>query len=63
MHVVQEAQRLHTLLELVAQGFGVALVPDPLCRPSDRVVFKKLEDFDLAVNLQLTWLRNNIRRC
>jgi DNA-binding transcriptional LysR family regulator len=59
MHVAQEAQRLHTLLELVAQGFGVAIVPDPLCRPSDHVVFKRLEDFDLAANLQLIWLRNN----
>jgi DNA-binding transcriptional LysR family regulator len=59
MRVVQEAQRLHTLLEFVAQGFGVAIMPDPLCHPSDRVVFKKLEDFDLAANLQLIWLRNN----
>ena len=59
MRVVQEGQRLHTLLELVAQGFGIAIIPDPLCRLSDRVVFKKLEDFDLAANLQLTWLRSN----
>ncbi len=59
MRVVQEAQRLHTLLEFVAQGFGVAIMPDPLCQPSDRVVFKKLEDFDLAANLQLIWLRDN----
>jgi DNA-binding transcriptional LysR family regulator len=59
MRVAQEAQRLHTLLELVAQGFGVAIVPDPLCHPSDRVMFKKLEDFDLPANLQLIWLRNN----
>ena len=59
MRVVQEGQRLHTLLEFVAQGFGVAIIPDPLCRLSDRVVFKKLEDLDLAANLQLTWLRNN----
>jgi DNA-binding transcriptional LysR family regulator len=59
MGVVQEAQRLHTLLEFVAQGFGVAIMPDPLCHPADSVVFKKLEDFDLAANLQLIWLRNN----
>jgi DNA-binding transcriptional LysR family regulator len=59
MRVVREAQRLHTLLEFVAQGFGVAIVPDPLCNPSDRVVFKKLDDFDLAANLQLIWLRDN----
>jgi DNA-binding transcriptional LysR family regulator len=59
MRVVQEAQRLHTLLEFVAQGFGVAIIPDPFCHPSDRVVFKQLEDFDLAANLQLIWLRKN----
>jgi DNA-binding transcriptional LysR family regulator len=59
MRVVQEAQRLHTLLEFVAQGLGVAIVPDPFCHPSDRVVFKKLEDLDLPANLQLIWLRNN----
>jgi DNA-binding transcriptional LysR family regulator len=59
MRVVQEAQRFHTLMEFVAQGFGVAIIPDPLCHLSDCVVFKKLQDFDLAANLQLTWLRHN----
>ena len=59
MRIVQEAQRLHTLLEFVAQGIGVAILPDPLSHDSDRVVFKKLEDFDLAANLQLVWLREN----
>jgi DNA-binding transcriptional LysR family regulator len=58
MRVVQEAQRLHTLMEFVAQGIGVAIMPDPFCRP-DRVVFKKLEDLDLAANLRLTCLRHN----
>lgn len=59
MRIVQEAQRLHTLLEFVAQGIGVAILPDPLCHDSDRVVFKELEDFNLAANLQLVWLREN----
>jgi DNA-binding transcriptional LysR family regulator len=59
MRIVQEAQRLHTLLEFVAQGIGVAILPDPLSHDSDRVVFKKLEDFNLAANLQLVWLREN----
>ena len=58
MRIVQEAQRLHTLMEFVAQGIGVAIIPDPFCRPA-RVVFKKLEDLDLAANLRLTWLRHN----
>ena len=55
MCVVQEAQRLHTLMEFVAQGIGVAIIPDPFCRPAG-VVFRKLEDLDLAANLRLTWL-------
>jgi len=55
MHIVQEAQRLHTLMEFVAQGVGVAIIPDPFCRPAG-VVFRKLEDLDLAANLQLVWL-------
>jgi DNA-binding transcriptional LysR family regulator len=59
MRIVQEAQRLHTLLEFVAQGIGIAILPDPLSHDSDRVVFKKLEDFNLAANLQLAWLREN----
>jgi DNA-binding transcriptional LysR family regulator len=58
MRVVQEAQRLHTLMEFVAQGIGVAIIPDPFCRPA-RVAFKKLEDFDLPAGLRLTWLRHN----
>jgi len=59
MRIVQEAQRLHTLLEFVAQGIGVAILPDPLSHDSDRVVFKKPEDLTLAANLQLVWLREN----
>jgi DNA-binding transcriptional LysR family regulator len=59
MRVVQEGQRLHTLMEFVADGIGVAIMPDPFCRPPGRVVFKKLEDFDLTANLLLTWLRDN----
>ena len=58
MCVVQEAQRLHTLMEFVVQGIGVAIIPDPFCRPAG-VVFRKLEDLDLAANLRLTWLRHN----
>jgi DNA-binding transcriptional LysR family regulator len=58
MRVVQEAQRLHTLMEFVAQGIGVAIIPDPFCRPP-HVAFKKLEDLDLPADLRLTWLRHN----
>jgi hypothetical protein len=49
--------RSWTILALVSSVRRI--VPDPLCRPSDRVVFQNLEDFDLAANLQLIWLRNN----
>jgi DNA-binding transcriptional LysR family regulator len=59
MRIVQEAQRLHTLLGLVAQGIGIAILPDPLSHDLDRVVFKKPEDLTLAANLRLVWLREN----
>jgi DNA-binding transcriptional LysR family regulator len=59
MRIVQEAQRLHTLLEFVAQRIGVAILPDPLSHDSDRVMFRKLEDFNLAANLRLVWLKEN----
>ena len=59
MRIVQEAQRLHTLLEFVAQGIGTAILPDPLSHDLDRVVFKKPEDLTLAANLRLVWLREN----
>jgi DNA-binding transcriptional LysR family regulator len=59
MHVVQEAQPTHNLLNLVGRGFGVAIVPDPMCWPSRCVVFKSIKDLDLPAAFQLTWLRNN----
>jgi DNA-binding transcriptional LysR family regulator len=45
MRVVQEAQRLHTLLEFVAQGFGVAIIPDPFRHQSDRFVLEGIHAF------------------
>jgi DNA-binding transcriptional LysR family regulator len=59
MHVVQEGQRLHSLVEFVGQGLGVAIMPRPSCFSPDCVAIKKLEDFDLPANLHLTWLRRN----
>jgi DNA-binding transcriptional LysR family regulator len=59
MNVIQEGQRLHTLIEFVAQGIGVAIIPRPSCDSQKCVVIKKLEDFDLPANLYLTWLRRN----
>ena len=59
MNVVQEGQRLHTLIEFVAQGTGVAIIPRPFCDGPKSVVFKQLEDFDIPANLHLTWLRRN----
>jgi DNA-binding transcriptional LysR family regulator len=59
MRVVQEAQPTHSLLSFVSRGFGVAIIPDPICWPSPCVVFKKLEDFDLTASFQLIWLRSN----
>ena len=59
MNVVQEGQRLHTLVEFVAQGIGVAILPRPSCEPLNCVVIRKLEDFDLPANLHFTWLHRN----
>jgi DNA-binding transcriptional LysR family regulator len=59
MHVVQEGQRLNSLVEFVAQGIGVAIMPRPACYSRGCVVIKKLADFDLPANLHLTWLRRN----
>jgi len=59
MRVVQEAQPMHSLLNFVSRGFGVAIIPDPICWHSNCVVFKPLEDFDLVASFQLTWLRRN----
>ena len=59
MRVVQEAQPMHSLLNFVGRGFGVALVPDPICWPAGCVVFKKVKDFDLTASFQLAWLHAN----
>jgi DNA-binding transcriptional LysR family regulator len=59
MRVVQEAQPMHSLLNFVSRGFGVAIIPDPICWPSPCIVFKKLEDFELTATFQLTWLRSS----
>jgi DNA-binding transcriptional LysR family regulator len=59
MQVVQEGQRLHSLIEFVAQGMGVAIVPRPSCSSSTCVVIKELQDFHLPANFHLTWLRRN----
>jgi len=59
MRIVQEAQPMHNLLNFVGRGFGVAIIPDPICWPSGCVVFKTIQDFDLPATFQLTWLRSN----
>jgi DNA-binding transcriptional LysR family regulator len=59
MRVIQEAQPMHSLLNFVGRGFGVAIVPDPMCAPSECVILKKLVDFDLPASFQLIWLRRN----
>jgi DNA-binding transcriptional LysR family regulator len=59
MRVVQEAQPMHSLLNFVGRGFGVAIIPDPVCWPSGCVVLKKLRDFELTASFRLIWLRRN----
>jgi len=47
------------LVKLVAEGFGVAIIPRPFCSEHQRVICKKLVDFELPANLQFIWLRQN----
>jgi len=58
--VVQEAAQLHTLIGLVACGFGVALVPDSIARSmsSDKVVFRPITSVP-AIGLYLSWNTDN----
>ncbi|QJI38367.1 LysR substrate-binding domain-containing protein [Pseudomonas sp. ADAK13] len=53
--VVQEADQLHTLIGLVACGFGVALVPESIARSmtSDKVVFRPLTAASSSIGLYL----------
>ncbi|NWE38509.1 LysR family transcriptional regulator [Pseudomonas yamanorum] len=59
--VVQEADQLHTLIGLVACGFGVALVPASIARSmnSDKVVFRPLAAESSSIGLYLNWNTDN----
>ncbi|MDY7532906.1 LysR family transcriptional regulator [Pseudomonas sp. Bout1] len=59
--VVQEADQLHTLIGLVACGFGVALVPESIARSisSDKVVFLPLTAASSSIGLYLNWRTDN----
>jgi DNA-binding transcriptional LysR family regulator len=58
-HVTKFADRPQLILELVASGFGVALLPTPFQRfPSD-VVFRPLPSSTPKLHLSLAWRRDN----
>lgn len=59
--VVQEADQLHTLIGLVACGFGVALVPESIARSmtTDKVVFLPLTASPSTLGLYLNWNTDN----
>ncbi|MBK5410662.1 LysR family transcriptional regulator [Pseudomonas sp. TH34] len=59
--VVQEADQLHTLIGLVACGFGVALVPESIARSitGDKVVFVPLSVSPSTIGLYLNWSTDN----
>ncbi|MBK3436302.1 LysR family transcriptional regulator [Pseudomonas sp. MF7448] len=63
--VVQEAAQLHTLIGLVACGFGVALVPESIANSimRDKVVFLRIGPVGAAPNpaigLYLSWNTDN----
>jgi len=58
--VVQEATQLHTLIGLVACGFGVALVPKSIAQSvmRDKVVFRRLLP-NPAIGLYMSWNSRN----
>lgn len=63
--VVQEAAQLHTLIGLVACGFGVALMPESIAQSvmRDKVVFRRLlpvsDAPNPAIGLYMSWNSRN----
>ncbi|NMX90879.1 MULTISPECIES: LysR family transcriptional regulator [unclassified Pseudomonas] len=63
--VVQEAAQIHTLIGLVACGFGVALVPESIAQSimRDKVVFRRIGPVNAAPNpaigLYMSWNTDN----
>lgn len=63
--VVQEAAQIHTLMGLVACGFGVALVPESIANSimRDKVVFRRLYPVTAspnpAIGLYMSWNTHN----
>ncbi|POA16968.1 LysR family transcriptional regulator [Pseudomonas sp. FW300-N1A1] len=63
--VVQEAAQIHTLIGLVACGFGVALVPESIANSimRDKVLFRRIlpvtESPNPAVGLYMSWNTHN----
>lgn len=63
--VVQEASQIHTLIGLVACGFGVALVPESIANSTlrDRVLFRPIKPIgdqpNASMGLYMNWNNQN----
>ncbi|MFO2466135.1 LysR family transcriptional regulator [Pseudomonas sp. 15FMM2] len=63
--VVQEAAQIHTLIGLVACGFGVALVPESIAHSimRDKVLFRRISPVstscDPTIGLYMSWNSDN----
>jgi DNA-binding transcriptional LysR family regulator len=60
-HIVQEANNDVMMLNLVSVGLGLCFVVESLNAnaPNDPVVFRKVEDFSMPLELCLAWRRDN----
>jgi DNA-binding transcriptional LysR family regulator len=60
-NIVQEANNDLMMMNLVSVGFGLCFVVDSLYAqaPEDPVVFRKVEDFSMPLELCLAWRRDN----
>ena len=58
-HLVKLVDRPQSILELVAAGFGISLVPDLFQRYPSEVVFRSLPATTPKLHLSLAWRRDN----
>jgi DNA-binding transcriptional LysR family regulator len=60
-HIVQEANNEVMMINLVSVGLGLCFVVESLAssNPEDPVVFRKVDDFSMPLELCLAWRRDN----
>ena len=60
MRIGAEASQLQTILNLVAAGMGITLVPESVMQMSGRgVVFKRLPDPAPSMEIAVAWRRDD----